>query len=874
LRQTVFLAGLCWLSFSVQAQESEWAKLNREATALYQQGRYSESLIPATKSVDAAEREFGPNSSNYALSLLSAATLHANLGQYAEAERLFKRTLDTVEEVNGQSHHTVATTLNNLAGLYFTQGRYNQAEPLFYRALDIFNKSSGPERYGVASTIQSLGQIYLIQKRYALAEGLFRRALEILEKSKGPDHPDVAAALMGLADLRRDQSFYDQAEPLLRRALAIDEKALGADHPVVAHGLEKLGLVLDELGDHMQAEPLLVRSMAILQKSLPPNHPVVASHLKNLAYRSVVVQRQFGPALSLAREASSIYRQRIVAGGIGDSAAGEARKNRDGFDLHLSLLSLNPDDEAVDKIADESFQVMQIKQSSGTASAIAKMAARFATGDDALAGMVKRKQDMGDRVAKMETQLIAAASRLPTRRNAAEELRLREDIARAGKEIETLDADLIRRFPDYQQLIRPEPASVAQIRALLKPGEAVLAYSLGDENGSYLWVARPNGVAFMGLNVASKDVATKVAAIRSEMEIDSAGNSERVNIDVLHDLYLRLFAPAVPHLTGVRHVMVVPSGSLQSLPFGMLVASPAPVISTDADYRHVDWLVKRYAISVLPSVSSIQALRQFTRTRGSQEPFAGIGDPLIGGAGRGARGQRAKLDIAAVFRNVAARTDSPASAAAPEVADVEAVRNAPRLPETADELRAMAKALNSDQKSLWLRENATEAKIKHLALSKYRTIAFATHGVMAGELKGVGEPGLILTPPPHGSVEDDGYLAASEIAGLQLNADWVVLSACNTAAADGTPGAEGLSGLAKAFFYAGARSLLVSHWPIVSDATVPLTTGMLKEYQVNPGQGKAEAHRKAMLALMNTPEHPEYAHPIFWAPFAVVGEGG
>ena len=88
-------------------------------------------------------------------------------------------------------------------------------------------------------------------------------------------------------------------------------------------------------------------------------------------------------------------------------------------------------------------------------------------------------------------------------------------------------------------------------------------------------------------------------------------------------------------------------------------------------------------------------------------------------------------------------------------------------------------------------------------LSKYQTLAFATHGMMAGEVGGVGEPGLILTPPKAGTLEDDGYLAASEIAKLRLNADWTILSACNTASADGTPGAEGLSGLAKAFFYAG-----------------------------------------------------------------------
>ena len=104
-------------------------------------------------------------------------------------------------------------------------------------------------------------------------------------------------------------------------------------------------------------------------------------------------------------------------------------------------------------------------------------------------------------------------------------------------------------------------------------------------------------------------------------------------------------------------------------------------------------------------------------------------------------------------------------------------------------------------------------------------LAFATHGVMAGEISGLNEPGLVLTPPEKPSEEDDGFLAASEIATLDLNADWVLLSACNTAAADGAPGAEGFSGLARAFFYAGARTLLVSHWSVYSTAAVALTTG-------------------------------------------------
>ena len=109
------------------------------------------------------------------------------------------------------------------------------------------------------------------------------------------------------------------------------------------------------------------------------------------------------------------------------------------------------------------------------------------------------------------------------------------------------------------------------------------------------------------------------------------------------------------------------------------------------------------------------------------------------------------------------------------------------------------------------------------------------------------------------------------MAQLKLNADWVILSACNTAAADGTPGANGLSGLAKAFFYAGSRALLVSHWPVVSDAAVTLTTSMLAAAKT--GLTRAEAHRQAMMAMIDT-GLARNAHPALWAPFVVVGEGG
>jgi CHAT domain-containing protein len=197
----------------------------------------------------------------------------------------------------------------------------------------------------------------------------------------------------------------------------------------------------------------------------------------------------------------------------------------------------------------------------------------------------------------------------------------------------------------------------------------------------------------------------------------------------------------------------------------------------------------------------------------------------------------------------------------------------PPLPDTADELITVAKAIDASQDDIYLGPRATVAAVKHAPLANYRVVYFATHGLVAGDIKGVGEPSLALSMPVTPSDDDDGLLKASEVAQLKLNADWVVLSACNTVAGD-KPGAEALSGLARAFFYAGARALLVSHWAVASDAATRLTTDAFRALSLTPSIGRAEALRRSMLALLDDKTQAENAYPAVWAPFMIVGEGG
>jgi CHAT domain-containing protein len=208
------------------------------------------------------------------------------------------------------------------------------------------------------------------------------------------------------------------------------------------------------------------------------------------------------------------------------------------------------------------------------------------------------------------------------------------------------------------------------------------------------------------------------------------------------------------------------------------------------------------------------------------------------------------------------------------VVDIDRLRTGlPALPETGDELRAVAHDLGASDDDVKLGTAATVTSVKATPLEQYRVIDFATHGLIAGEVSGLSEPALVLSLPDKPTADDDGLLTASRIAKLNLDADWAVLSACNTAAGD-KPGAEGLSGLARAFFYAGARSLLVSYWPVDSTAAVKLTTGAFAALRKNPEIGRAEAVRRSIRALIADRSSANNADPSTWAPFVLVGEGG
>jgi CHAT domain-containing protein len=390
------------------------------------------------------------------------------------------------------------------------------------------------------------------------------------------------------------------------------------------------------------------------------------------------------------------------------------------------------------------------------------------------------------------------------------------------------------------------------VEPLLRKGEALVVYVV-EPSTTYAWVINKDSgqIGYVTLPLDREALERDIATFRAKLVSGETGWTPRPMTPADGSaLHKALFAPLQPWLQGVERILLVVDEPLQGLPFAALA---------DGEGHAADWLGKRYAFSILPTVGSLRALRGIASPRPPGLSFVGFGDPMLTATGLPATG----LAMRSLY------PDTREHAREGRLVDPEMLRGIASLPDTGIELKAVAKLLNASTDALHLGAQATETQVKRLPLDRYRILSFATHGVMAGELSEGIEPGLILTPPEAPSQLDDGYLSASEAAQLTLDADWVLLSACNTAASDGRPDAEGLSGLANAFLYAGARALLVSHWRVSSEATTKLVAETVAAYAKAPHAGKAAALQAAMIATM---QDPGYAHPYYWAPFSVIGD--
>jgi CHAT domain-containing protein len=822
------------------------------------------------------------------------------------------------------------------------RGRFAQAESAYHKASILYTNSmktfaqwesrpaEGEMERHADWALAFEGQTKVKQGRVGEGEADVRRALLSRLSKSGKYHADTAGILAVLVYVIQEQGRYEEAEQLQRQVIGIYQGlGYGIDSAQLVNSQLFLAQILNIRGQYDAASKLYDQIDAWTAKWEPSRREAISGGLARvaimlaqgnndnaveIAQRTYERERQrsgdrsFNTALSRGFHAIALGRKGNVAESLqafkeslpvllsvsgGDDDSGTTAAAREGrvrfvIESYLRLLSRNRT-IVPPGVIEEAFGYADVLRGQSVQRALQASSARSATKDPVLAELVRTSQDIdkkiGAAVGTLNNLLTLPASERDDKLVSSTET----EIARLQATRTQSLKDIARKFPNYGELVNPPLPGPADLQKQLAADEALLSFYFGRFD-SFVWVLRKEGpVQFARIDVKLGDLNARVNQLREALEPNAAMISDIPPFDLTlaFDLYATLLKPTEANWRPARNLIVVTNGALGLLPLSLLPTAPSKIDPDDdplfSSYRKVPWLARTHAVTLVPSISALLTLRKLPAGTASRQQMIGFGDPLFSQeqADEAARDDKSVqvADAANVTRGLPLKRRN-----GPKLDGVDSVQLAqlPPLPDTREELKSIALALQVDPaKVLNLGRDANEKNVKTMNLSNFKIIAFATHGLVPGELDGLAQPALALTAPAVADIDGDGLLTMEEILALKLDADWVVLSACNTAAG-AVAGAEAASGLGRAFFYSGTRALLLTNWSVHSESARKLITDLFKRQADDPTLTRGEALQHAMMALVDGPGYIgadgktefAYAHPLFWAPYSVVGDGG
>ncbi|MBM3553994.1 MAG: CHAT domain-containing protein [Alphaproteobacteria bacterium] len=800
--------------------------------------------------------------------LSARAMLLGARGKYAEQEGYWRTAIQILGERANKGARTWSCEMRgeNLVHNLVNQNRLIEAEAEALSALACLQSADVGLRWDwIANTTKALAIVLEAQGRLAEAEAAARKAIEFQRRTGsgagGASQVPLARALAAQERWRGAAEVYGRIETLY----AGDPVALAQ----ILDREDYWHLARIRAGRPGPALAILAVQLAQMENNLGPDHERTATLRALVGMAEAALGRRERGVAELGRAVPVLLKSRAAQEG-GEASSRQDRILRHAIDAYLAALAATKGQAA----AGEAFVLAQHASGRVSQRALAQAGARLAARDPALAQLARQEQDASRGLAALEGLIASLAGTaepgvLDARRADAASLRRARD---------SLRGEMAGRFPAYAAFLDPQPLDIAAAQAALKPGQALVATHVGPGE-TLVWVVPKTGAAgFSAVPIGREEMTKRVEALRSAMtpKGSTLGDVADYDLAAAHDLYVRLLRPFEGLLRQAKTLVVAADGPLAALPFAMLATAPTPAKGEErllfAGYRAAPFLIRTHAIAQVPTVASLATLAALPRGSSKRAAFLGFGDPVF---------ERTASVAPGATRGLALRSIRQARGIALNPVDNQG-RNvgvlAP-LPDTADELRAIARTVGADpNRDVILGVAANEETVRKADLLNRRVVAFATHGLIPGDIAGLNEPALALTPAAAGGA-GDGLLRVSEIATLKMDADWVILSACNTGTAGG---AEAVSGLGRAFFYAGARSVLVTQWAVETSSAKALTTGLFEEQRKRPQLSRAEVLRRGMLRLLEDGAFVgadgravfAYAHPIFWAPFTLVGDPG
>jgi CHAT domain-containing protein/tetratricopeptide (TPR) repeat protein len=861
------------------------------------QGRHALAAPMIEHSITILQRSSTPDHVQIATSLNHLANVRLGQGNDAEAKRLFQLSASIYEQHLGPNHTNVGVSIGALASMAHARGEYAEAEALERRSLAIFETSKGPDDPFLDTSLNLLGWIFFDQGDWGNATDHWRRSISVIMRRVTREGGQSLTGRATTDDVWSGRKFRNFIKAAYRLSVQSPSSKLSNEMFEVA----QLALGSAAARSIAQMAARAGSGNAGLAALIRERQDLVDEWKKRDVVRSADLSRAPGK-----RDGANVARLEGIDARIAEIDQRLATEYPD-FATLARLSPLGIEEVQSQLRSNEALLMILDAPSSKTTPeetfvwAITANNARIVRSD-------LRASVLTQEVATLRCGLDAAqwddASGAARCRELVNSSPQRDEAGNTRPEtlpFDTAQAHAIYNalFGQIEDLIREKHLLIVPAGSLTQLPFHVLIRDrsnlrrteigrIGVELGPISNELRSRLDLQPGLGVRVVRVIpggpAEVVGLVVDDVVLSVDNLELSSVDQAVEA-IRVRTP------GTKATLVVSRNNARMQLAPTLGAATAdgwtPRLLDPTAQTNVQWLARSHPTTVLPAVSSLKTLRRLAKGSQASKSMIGFGNPLLGGdpKERPWEGNWAKLAeqkqtcprtpwqrIAGLFER---RRSVTKIATRNGRADLEHLRMQQPLHDTADEICAVGSELRIASDDVYLGRRATETAVKQLSknggLAQYRVVHFATHGTVAGEIEGTSEPGLILTPPAEQTDEDDGYLSASEVAALNLNADWAILSACNTAAG-GAKGAEALSGLARAFFHAGARSLLVSHWAVSSEATVKLITHAVGATNRDKGLGRAEALRRAMLNMIDSGAHQD-AHPYFWAPFVVVGEG-
>ena len=797
------------------------------------------------------------NYGKIAYDLILLANAHLLLDDFSRAEESYIEAMD-LSKANGFSKQLAHSYLG-LGIIYTDLGAFEKAKEYLYNSLEDYKEIEYP--LGVAKAYLNLGQFYTKLAGVRQEPSLYDQALQYCLRSLDlrrdiDDRIGEGITLYTLSRIYSLQGKNDLAKETALGELRIMEQ-IPSYHEIAIANM-RLGEIALDLGNHKEAFEYYNKAEG-MAKEMGRQSLLWRIYFKQ--GESLRTKGDIGAALDRYYSAVDVLediRSRLM---LKEQKIGYMEDKLHVYDEILELLKTLHEKEPSKGYDRKSLEIFERKQGRTFLEEMGKSGARHFAGLPEK--LLAQEVDLEIQRFEIQSALVDERSK-PVKDKESKLIQALEERSREVKEnLKDLEEKIKTSAPDYYTLKYPQPATLPELQGeALKPGEVMLVYAV-MEDMTCLWVVGKEHFGLYSLNCGEKDLIEKVADFRAKNEaVVAAIRGETPNLTQTlkktrdeierqgHELYELLLPKEVRPLIGkARLLYIVPTGPLYGLPFEALVMEPS------GGSRTPHYLVENHSFSYLSSASLLKILRDASARRKTSPsyPLLVFAHPVYS-KGSHASGEEGTIK--------GMRTKAYLSILGGEFEE---------LPETEQEAKEIKDILEAPEESepLQLREKASRSTIFRFnnmnRLDDYRFIVFACHGILPGEVNKITQPALVLSHP-----EREGYLTMADVFGIEMNAELVTLSACNTGRGKIAKG-EGVMGLTRAFMYAGTSTVMVSLWPVETLSSRILTTGHYRK--ISAGSSKAEALRNIKLSMIKGEQGALFRHPFFWSPFVIFGDG-